>query len=77
MQSISPEALFLVTDQAPAFIKLVNRMAHRKTRRLLHIPMDTFDDNPFLMYACVWYAQSLDVDVQFSARLLGERLSLR
>jgi hypothetical protein len=77
MIPISQEALDLVTNDAPAFVRQVDRMARRTTRRLIHLPFSEFKDNPFLAYVCIWYAQSRGVDVQFATRLFGKPYSLR
>jgi len=71
MQSISKEALAQAKAKAPHFLAAVR--ASRRESRLrqkdvsLLLTLDAFYDDPFLLYACLWFAYSHGVRVIFSA----------
>lgn len=71
MQRISSEALKLVQEKTPHFVEEVQQgkasvQGTRKTARLV-VRLDRFEDDPFQLYACLWYASSEGVDVLFAA----------
>ena|SRR5579871_1635394 len=72
MQDISPEAIRLVEESAPDFIVAVahaKEIAERKhTPAKLNLTLNAFEDDPILLYACLWYACSHDVTVCFYLR---------
>lgn len=63
MQPITSEALQLVRDYAPWFLKKVGQVKRRRVP--LTLSLDNFDDNPLLLYACLWYADSGQVAIRF------------
>ena len=69
MKPISPEALDIVMEYAPRFVEAVHRaarMPHKKTaNRSLIATLSDYDDNPTLLYACLWYARTHGVIVTF------------
>lgn len=69
MRTISEKALHLVESDAPDFREAVLRAkaAVRGLRRTAHlgIRLDRFEDDPFLLYACLSYALSQKVEVRF------------
>ncbi len=69
MTTISAQALRLLRRQAPEFLKAV-RQAKREGghQAHLHLPLDAFEDDPFLLYACVWHAVTCGVAVTIPAR---------
>lgn len=71
MKPISPEAMKLVQDKTPHFLAEVQQKKQRVqgTRKAarLALSLNRFEDDPFQLYACLWYAGSEGVDVLFSA----------
>ena len=71
MKPISPEARKLVQDKTPHFLTEVQQAKQeaqgtRKAARLV-LSLNRFEDDPFQLYACLWYAGSEGVDVLFPA----------
>lgn len=71
MRAISPEARKLVQDKTPHFLTAVQQAKQeaqgtRKAARLV-LRLEMFADDPFQLYACLWYADSEGVEVLFSA----------
>lgn len=71
MKPISPEALKLVHDKTPLFLPEVQQAKQkgqgtRKSARLV-VSLDRFEDDPFQLYSCLWYAHSEGVDVLVAA----------
>jgi hypothetical protein len=75
MELLTPEVDRLVTKEAPLFIPLVAKASNTK-RRLLRLPVAAFDDNPFLIYACICYAEAHGVSVSFPNKIVGQLLDL-
>jgi hypothetical protein len=69
MLPISVQALHLIEREAPGFREAVRhaKAAVCGTRKTAHLPvrLERFDDDPFLLYACLWYAVSEKVEVRF------------
>ena len=72
MQSISPQALQLVQEKMPHFLEEVQQVkaTARGTRKQARLVMnlDSFEDDPFQLYACLWYACSEGVEVRLCPR---------
>jgi hypothetical protein len=64
MSPISPEYRQFVLDHAPRFAAAVD--GARKRGGEATTTLRTFRDNPFLLYAALWYAASEGVRVTFS-----------
>ncbi len=64
---ISAEYRQFVLDQAPRFAALVDRARNKgeeaKKSRQAKITLSVFRDNPFLLYAALWYAASAGVTI--------------
>ena len=56
MENISPEALRLVTENAPDLLAMVRRARRRQPATPVTITLDRFRDDPLLLYAAVWYS---------------------
>lgn len=67
MQDISPEALHLVQEGAPHFFQAVQRVVTAHPRPAETPPLlstlETFYDDPILLYAALWYAYTQGVPV--------------
>ncbi|MCX6382469.1 MAG: hypothetical protein NT023_23820 [Armatimonadetes bacterium] len=69
MNSISQDALQLIQEEAPHFIEAVrqasmqNRQSEEEVAILL--TLEAFRDNPTLLYACLWYAETQKVALTF------------
>lgn len=73
MEEISPDALRLVQEGAPRFLKAVERAAKQSQRDNtqnagISLTLDAFYDDPMLLYAALWYAYSQGVPVTFYPR---------
>lgn len=79
MQPISPEHRAYVEDKAPDFARAVATLRqplagsparkHRDPRRpapAIHADLEEFDGDAFLLYACLWYAQTEGVALTFT-----------
>jgi hypothetical protein len=69
MLPISVQALYLIEREAPDFREAVRHAkaavrGMRKTARL-SIRLERFDDDPFLLYACLWFAGGENVEIRF------------
>jgi len=66
MKDISREALDLAIEGAPQFIARIDRAGesalHRRRVRVIST-LRTFNDDPMLLYACLWYACSRGVEI--------------
>jgi hypothetical protein len=60
MRPISSEALHLLRQGAPQFVKDVRRTLREgrasEGRLSLTVRLEDFDDDPMLLYAALWYA---------------------
>lgn len=69
MKPISPEALQLVQEEAPNFIQAVQQASlqsgHFQEETAILLTLEAFHDNPMLLYACLWYAESQKVSLTF------------
>src|SRR5579859_4759999 len=68
MQPITPEALAMVQDDAPDVIARVQRANQHRRHRSIRLTLDRFDDNPILLYACLWYAATSGVAITIAPR---------
>lgn len=72
MLPISVQALRLIEREAPDFREAVRhaKAAVRGVRKTaqLSVRLERFDDDPFLLYACLWLALSENVEVRFLAK---------
>ncbi|MBV9852099.1 MAG: hypothetical protein JO250_20735 [Armatimonadetes bacterium] len=68
MQKIAPQFMPHV-ERAPQFIEAIQRAKHdhKGHDRQVTITqrLETFDNDPFLLYTCLWYAVSEGVAVTF------------
>ncbi len=64
MDRITPEHMPYV-EKAPRFIEAVR--AAKRTGSPVIERLESFDDDPFLLYSCLWYAWSEGVAVTFQA----------
>ena len=71
LSPISSEVLKLVLEDAPDFAAQVDRLAampHNKSHtKIIRMSLETFYDNPILLYACLWYAATKGVNAHFLA----------
>jgi hypothetical protein len=69
MLPISPQALHLIESEAPDFRKAVlqakKAMRGSRSPAGMQMRLERFHDDPFLLYACLWYALSKNVEVHF------------
>ena len=76
MQPITSQARKLVQEKMPHFLDEVRSVqaSVRGTRKRarLTLRLDQFQDDPFQLYACLWYARSEGIDVLLSARLMQD-----
>lgn len=70
MKKITPQFMPYV-EQAPHFVEAVKRAQQEKTT--VRESLETFRDDPFLLYACLWFAYSKRVPVLFEAPQAGRR----
>lgn len=72
MLPISEQALILIRQHAPDFREAVleakKKARERKRGAYVAIKLERFDDDPFLLYACLWYAVFEDVEVRVLTR---------
>jgi hypothetical protein len=65
MKDITPDARRLVEEKAPPFIVAVQNAAASLDKgqnpATLHLTLDAFEDDPVLLYACLWYSASCGV----------------
>lgn len=71
MKKITPQFMPQV-QRAPHFIEAVLSAKHQDNTGHQGSPviaerLDSFHDDPFLLYACLWYAYSEGVAVTFAA----------
>jgi len=67
MKKITPEAQKLAEEAAPKFITAVQkskeaRQAHHEEVSVI-TSLEAFNDDPMLLYACLWYASSEEIAV--------------
>ena len=72
MLPISVQALHLIQSEAPDFREAVRQAkasvhGSRHTARL-PVRLERFADDPFLLYACLWFALSEKVEIRFLTR---------
>lgn len=71
MKKITPQFLPHV-ERAPQFVEAVRRARQRAAdegaREVAPVVerLDAFEDDPFLLYSCLWYAYSQGVPVVFT-----------
>jgi hypothetical protein len=69
MENISPEARRLVEENAPSFLAAIEHAKTVGTRKQkparLTLTLEAFADDPFTLYACLWYAASEGVACMF------------
>ncbi len=72
MLPISIQALHLIEREAPDFREAVlhAKAAFRSLRKTpqLSVRLERFHDDPFLLYACLWFALSENVEIRFLVR---------
>jgi hypothetical protein len=70
MYDIPPEALDLIERKAPEFITAVQRaQATGETKEqtaTIFLTLDAFAEDPFLLYACLWYSAACGVTCTFA-----------
>lgn len=69
MHDIPDEAVRIIEQSAPEFIAAV-QSAHENRGKtsepmVLILTLDAFADDPFLLYACLWYSAALGVACTF------------
>jgi hypothetical protein len=66
MQDVTDEAVRLIERNAPDFITAVQRLRGKRAKaaRIL-LTLDAFADDPFLLYACLWYGATHGVTCTF------------
>lgn len=71
MQDIPADVLALAEEGAPQFVQDVRTAARTGSMEgvapALRLALETFQDDPMLLYACLWYAHACGVDVMFVA----------
>ncbi|MCW3053463.1 MAG: hypothetical protein JWN14_2633 [Chthonomonadales bacterium] len=72
MHDISPETLRFIEENAPDFVLAVQHakeVADQKQKPAkLKVVLETFEDDPFLLYACLWLALSEGVEIRLMAK---------
>lgn len=63
MREIPKASIDMIKDEAPNFIKAVERAAESEADILLML--DAFAGEPELLYNCLWYAQQRNVCLRF------------
>jgi hypothetical protein len=66
MKDISQEAVDLAMQGAPKFVQRINQaggsvLPRRRVR--VTSTLNAFEDDPMLLYACLWYACSCGVEI--------------
>ena len=61
MENISPEALRLVTENAPDLLAMVKQAKRQRPPTPVTVPLDRFHDDPILLYAAAWYCITIGV----------------
>lgn len=71
MHDISPEARHFVETHAPDFVLAVQHAKEaanlKQNPAKLKVALETFEDDPFLLYACLWYGTTAGVTCIFKA----------
>jgi hypothetical protein len=81
MHDMSPEALRFVSTNAPDFVLAVENAKEAADQRQkpakLKVALETFADDPFLLYACLWYSINAGVICVITSTLpLSESVNL-
>ena len=77
MHDISSQARRLVEEKAPFFQEQVRQAREQASNTRKHarlqVRLDTFADDPFVLYACLWLAYSEGVEVRLPAKSLARQ----
>ncbi len=71
MPSLSAQTVQMVQQDAPWFLDQVAQ-AQRRRRKTLTLSLNKFEDNPLLLYACLWYASTEGVSVRVLPATLAQ-----
>jgi hypothetical protein len=70
MHEIPPDTLDLIERKAPEFITAVQRAqatgATKEQSATIFLTLDVFAEDPFLLYACLWYSATCGVTCTFA-----------
>jgi hypothetical protein len=66
LKKITPEYMADV-ERYPAFTAAVQAAKDYGSRPTIEVSLEQFNDDPFGLYACLWYAWSDGVHVMFAA----------
>ena len=68
MKTMPPDVLRFVQEKAPHVVEAIRKTKQEKRDQAgLALRLATFEDDPFLLYAALWYAYGEGVEVTFQA----------